>query len=87
MPRLMDKIITKKDTSYGAPMGRANKGTPPKDGTKIFDSRVPMSKDAAYDKGGAYWGIGKPLRVRYTMDLSYIEFYREGEKKFKKQVN
>lgn len=44
---------------------------------RIFDSLVPMSSDYAYDKGGAYWGTGAPLRVRYTKDLTYIEFYRQ----------
>lgn len=42
---------------------------------KIFDCAVPMV-DGAYDKGGAYWGLGSQLRVRYTKDLSFIEFYR-----------
>lgn len=54
-------------------MGRPNVGTKPTD-KRIFDCAVPMSGD--YDKGGAYWGIGKQLRVSYTKDLSYIEFYR-----------
>ena len=42
---------------------------------RIFDCYVPM-RDGAYDKGGAYWGIGSPLRVEYTKDLSYVKFYR-----------
>jgi len=74
--KTIDKIITKVDTSRGAPMGRANVGT--KDDTikkHVFDCRVPMS-DSAYDKGSVYWGIGKELRVSYTKDLTYIRFYR-----------
>ncbi len=74
--RTINKIITKVDTSRGAPMGRANVGT--KDDTikkTVFDCRVPMS-DSAYDKGSVYWGIGKELRVSYTKDLTYIRFYR-----------
>lgn len=43
---------------------------------KIFDCRVPLPYDGAYDKGGAYWGCGEQLRVSYTKDLSYIQFYR-----------
>jgi len=84
MARLMDSIIVK----INGGMGRPNKGIPPTTG-KIFDSRVPMDKTGVYDKGGAYWGYkpNNPVRVRYTMDLSYIEFYREGEKTFPKQVN
>jgi len=30
----------------------------------------------AYDKGGAYWGLGNEIRVRYNKDLTFIEFYR-----------
>jgi hypothetical protein len=43
---------------------------------RVFDCAVPMSNCGAYDKGGAYWGKGRQLRVSYTKDLSYIEFYR-----------
>lgn len=86
--RTIDKIITKVNGKHGAPMGRYNVGTQPvtitsgpncrivkKNQIKVFDCAVPMI-DGAYDKGGAYWGMGKQLRVRYTKDLSYIEFYR-----------
>lgn len=76
--RTIDKIITRVDGSRGAPMGRYNIGTKPAN-TKIFDRAVPMSGQGDYDKGGAYWGIGKQLRVSYTKDLSYIEFYRLGD--------
>ncbi len=74
--RAIDKIITKVDCTRGAPMGRYNKGERPID-KKIYDCKVPMISGGAYDKGGAYWGIGGELRVSYTKDLSYIEFYRK----------
>lgn len=90
--KTIDKIITKVNGQYGAPMGRANIGEYPhtvtsgkncrivkKNQKTVFDCRVPMCNDGAYDKGGAYWGIGKELRVQYTKDLSYIKFYRKGE--------
>ena len=73
-------IITECDGTYGARMGRCNEGerpTNPK--VKIFDRPVPLSIDGCYDRGGAYWGYspnGATLRVAYTKDLSYIEFYR-----------
>lgn len=51
---------------------RLNKNIP-----KIYDCAVPMC--TGYDKGGAYWGIGAQLRVAYTKDLSYIQFYRKGQ--------
>jgi hypothetical protein len=46
---------------------------------RLYDCAVPMSNDGAYDRGGAYWGIGKQLRVQYTKDLSYVRFYRLGD--------
>ena len=71
----VSELIPDVNCQYGAPMGRANKGAKPSDNTKIYDKRVPMI-DGAYDLGGAYWGCGPQLRVRFTKDLSYIEFYR-----------
>jgi hypothetical protein len=86
--KTIDKIITKVDTSRGAPMGRYNVGEYPhtvtsgrnckifkKHQKKVFDCAVPMN--GAYDRGGAYWGLGSQLRVSYTKDLSYINFYRK----------
>lgn len=78
--RTIDKIITPVNTKFGAPMGRKSIVTHLKTGVKIFDCAVPMDSSGAYDKGGAYWGIGKQLRVEYTKDLSYIHFYRLGDK-------
>lgn len=93
--RTIDKIITQVNTTYGAPMGRANVGSTPITVTsgrnnritkkhnkhmRIYDCAVPMSSDGAYDKGGAYWGIGpSQLRVKYNKDLSYVFFYRLGD--------
>jgi hypothetical protein len=74
--KTIDKIITKVSGKYGAPMGRHNIGMKPMF-EKVYDCAVPMSSDSAYDKGGAYWGLGPQLRVKYTKDLSYIEFYRK----------
>lgn len=69
------KIITKANCFYGAPLGRGNVGTLPSNKT-IFDCRVPLDK-GGYDKGGVYWGIGAELRVSYTKDLTFINFYRK----------
>lgn len=79
--RTIDKIITKVDVSRGAPMGRSNVGTWPARLTakKIFDCAVPMSGYGEYDRGGAYWGFGPQLRVRYTKDLTLVQFYRLGD--------
>jgi hypothetical protein len=71
--RTLDKIITKVNGKFGAPMGRSNIGIKPNN-KKIFDSRVLLSQ--GYDKGGVYWGVGSELRVSYTKDLLYINFYR-----------
>jgi len=92
MNRTIDKIITEVNGRYGAPMGRSNRypqdytivetdrkylvDNTTKESQRIFDCAVPMSSDGAYDRGGAYWGIASQLRVSYTKDLSYVEFYR-----------
>ncbi len=78
LKKLIDQITYDVNCSRGAPMGRADVGTRPKN-KRILDNVVPMlASDRAYDKGGAYWGIGTAqLRVRYTKDLSFIEFYRK----------
>ena len=87
--RTIDKIITKVDGSRGAPMGRHNVGKHPHLGTvskeqankKVFNCAVPMN--GAYDRGGVYWGLSSSgkgmgqLRVEYTKDLTYINFYRK----------
>ena len=84
------EIMKDRDCKYGAPMGRPNVGSQPVvvtrfsgrnvrtckcDQVKVYQRRVPMI-DGAYDIGGAYWGIGRPLYVRFTKDLSYVEFFR-----------
>ena len=83
------QILRKVDTSRGAPMGRSNVGKQPVtvtrgrngrickcDQVKVYQRRVSLPYDGAYDRGGAYWGIGKPLYLRFTKDLSYVEFFR-----------
>ena len=87
--RTINKIITDVNCRYGAPMGRMSIGVNPNllcntdkislNPVKVYDCAVPMTSCGAYDKGGVYWGIGRQLRVRYTKDLSYIEFYRLGD--------
>lgn len=89
--RTIDKIITKVNSRFGAPMGRINVGDRrfdtnlqkmvPNTDKKVFDCAVPMV-NGGYDRGGAYWGLGRQLRVQYSKDLSYVWFYRMGEKNF-----
>jgi hypothetical protein len=82
-------IVTNVSCKYGAPMGRANVGKPPititsgkncrivkKNQTRVYEKRVPFI-DGAYDIGGAYWGAPENLYVRFTKDLSYIEYFRK----------
>jgi hypothetical protein len=83
-------IITPVNTKYGAPMGRTNIGNQPltvtsgpnnrilkKNQVKVYQKRVPMcSCCGAYDIGGAYWGCGSPLYVRFTKDLTFVNFFR-----------
>jgi len=83
----LKRVITDVNCKYGAPMGRSNVGSHPVtitrgnagrickcDQTKVYTKHVPL--DQGYDAGGAYWGIGAPLYVSFTADLSYIEFNR-----------
>ena len=75
--RTLDKIITEVSSSRGAPMGRQSTHSDVDCIIrKLYDCKVPMSGDGAYDRGGAYWGTGSELRVKYTKDLSVIFFYR-----------
>jgi hypothetical protein len=77
----ISQLVRPVDCKYGAPMGRFSNsiGDKPKN-MKIYDRKVPMDKyDAAYDKGGAYWGLGAQLRVEYTKGLTYARFYRVDE--------
>ena len=81
-------IITQVNCQYGAPMGRANIGKQPitvtsgnncrivkKNQVKVYEKKVPIID--GYDQGGAYWGYPSNLYVRFTKDLSYIEYYRK----------
>jgi len=83
----INRVIRKVNTKYGAPMGRNDVGNEPitvvsgnnnrickRHQTKVYDKRVVLID--GYDNGGAYWGFGKELRVRFTADLSFINFYR-----------
>lgn len=74
--RTIEKILYHENLSAGAPMGRSNRGKRPTD-KRIFDCKVELSE--GYDRGGAYWGNASELRVAYTQDLKYIEFYRTGD--------
>lgn len=58
-------------------MGRPDRGTEEDaKGKRIYRRRVYLTVDRAYDKGGAYWGIGAPLYVEFTLDKSYVRFIR-----------
>lgn len=55
-------VLSQVSCTYGAPMGRRNDRIPdPSSPVKIYIGLLPMSSDGAYDKGGAYWGIGQTL--------------------------
>lgn len=72
------QIICGVDLRRGAPMGRSNAGTAAlAAGKRIYRRRVPLVYDGAYDRGGAYWGVGTPLYVEYTLDKSYMRFFRK----------
>ncbi|MEO7047750.1 MAG: hypothetical protein ABI091_20800 [Ferruginibacter sp.] len=84
----ISEIITEVNTKFGAPMGRYNVGSQPmtitsgnncrivkKNQIKVYEKKVPMID--GYDIGGAYWGYPHNIYVRFTKDLSYIEYFRK----------
>lgn len=76
--QVYNSLLEKLDGKYGAPMGRPNVGT--KDdaqGKRIYCRKVPLFDGGAYDRGGAYWGYGAPLYVEFTLDRTYVNFYRK----------
>lgn len=46
-----------------------------KNQVKVYTKRVRLDS-GGYDQGGAYWGLGSPLYVRFTKDLKFVQFYR-----------
>lgn len=76
--RIYNELLCKVDTSRGAPMGRPSVGDRSQiTGQRIYCRRVYLPIDGAYDKGGAYWGCGEPLYVEFTLDKSYVRFFRK----------
>jgi hypothetical protein len=82
-------IFTKAYSKYGASMGRCDINTCNKQIVngkvmyeigKLFDRAVTLYEYGCYDKGGAYWGQGAQLRVEYNIDLTFVRFYRKGDK-------
>lgn len=70
----INRVITPLNTKLGAPMGRPNKGNEEDfKGVRVYDKRVPLID--GYDKGGAYWGVGHELRVKFSSELNFIKFY------------
>lgn len=83
----LSEIITPVNCKFGAPMGRANIGKEPvtitrgrncrickADQVKVYDKHIPLID--GYDMGGTYWGLGRPLHVRFTKDLSFVQYCR-----------
>lgn len=68
-----NSFLGKVNTKYGSPMGRPSYGEKPTN-KRVYDRAVPIPD--GYDKGGAYWGHGEPLRVQYTLNGQYCFFYR-----------
>lgn len=72
-----NKVVCDVNSKFGAPLGRfSNELREKPTDRRIYDRKVPLVYDGVYDKGGAYWGSPNNLRVEYTLDLTYIRFYR-----------
>lgn len=55
----MAKELSEVSCKYGAPMGRAERGSDP--GEEKWTLQRVRLDSGGYDTGGAYWGIGEPL--------------------------
>jgi hypothetical protein len=75
---LMDLVVPRVDTKYGAPMGRYSNTKEERPGDKKLFVRL-IRLTEGYDKGGAYWGIGESLYAEFTKDITYIRFFRGHE--------
>ena len=76
--QVYDLLIDTVGSIYGSPHGRSNIGNRKAVKRKqVYRKRVFLIYGKAYDKGGAYWGMGDPLFVEYTLDRSYVRFFRE----------
>ena len=80
---LRAKLCPKVSCQLGAPMGR-----PEASGERVWyfpvrDVLVPINRSGC-DQGGAYWGVGQPLRCRFQLDecgrVVWKEFYRGNKK-------
>lgn len=67
--------------AYGAPLTRRSFGEVAV-GSRVRDVAIPLTR-GGYDPGGAYWGVGAPLRCRFQIDergeLVMRRFYRKGD--------
>lgn len=68
-------------SKYGAPLGRANKGGAAVGNAGPFWLQAVPLDSGGYDRGGAYWGLGKTLYAYLSADLTVSGFYREANRK------
>lgn len=61
------------NSKYGAPMGRPNSGHGAEPTTKFEVKLVPINS-GGYDRGGAYWGIGRPLYFYIAYEATQVEY-------------
>lgn len=70
------------DCRYGAPMGRAARGTGKytviADARPMYLIRCPLNS-GGYDRGGAYWGLGEPLWYYSANPEGLIDGYVRGK--------
>ena len=72
-------LLPNMEVHFGAPMGRDDVGSAAAADLKLRDCLVPINA-GGYDAGGAYWGVGAPLRCQFQLNsagtLVYRRFYR-----------
>jgi hypothetical protein len=69
------KFVGQTNTTHGAQHGRGSSLSPRPTDQKIYEKHVPLTE--GYDRGGAYWGIGSPLYLEFTADLTWWRFVRK----------
>ena len=74
-------ILSKLSCKYGSPMGRNNERI----AGKCKLQKCPLVDGGAYDKGGAYWGIGETLWVCVDNDGSQF-FVRAKDRETAKKL-
>lgn len=65
--------------TYGAPMGRYDRGGDPGD-DRLYLRRLPLDS-GGYDRGGAYWGHGASMYAAFDSKGGFARYLRADSRK------